>query len=106
MPATRSPRLSPWSTAASMRMSTRREKGSMGEIRLRGRPAAPGFARGPLVTLEARERRRLPNGDPLEEASALRAALAAAAAQLVGLRTHINGTGADILGFQLALLED
>ena len=78
----------------------------MGEIRLRGRPAAPGFARGPLVTLEARERRRLPNGDPSEEASALRAALAAAAAQLVGLRTHTNGTGADILGFQLALLED
>ena len=78
----------------------------MGEIRLRGRPAAPGFARGPLVTLEARERRRLPTGDPLEEESALRAALAAAAAQLVGLRTHVNGAGADMLGFQLALLED
>jgi phosphotransferase system enzyme I (PtsI) len=78
----------------------------MGEIRLRGRPAAPGFARGPLVTLQAREWRRLPNGEPSEEASALRAALAAAAAQLVGLRTHTNGTGADILGFQLALLED
>ncbi len=78
----------------------------MGEVRLRGRPAAPGFARGPLVTLEARERRRPPSGDPLEEESALRAALAAAAAQLVGLRTQVNGTGADILGFQLALLED
>jgi phosphotransferase system enzyme I (PtsI) len=78
----------------------------MGEIRLRGRPAAPGFARGPLVTLEARVRGRLPRGDPLEEASALHAALAAAAAQLVGLRTYLNGTGADILGFQLALLED
>jgi len=78
----------------------------MGEIRLRGRPAAPGFARGPLVTLEARARRRLPNADPAQEASALRAALAAAAAQLVSLRSHTNGTGADILGFQLALLED
>src|SRR5882672_184214 len=106
MPAPRSPRWSRWLTAVSTRMSTRPEKGPMGEIRLRGRPAAPGFARGPLVTLEARERRRLPSGDPLEEESALRAALAAAAAQLVDLRTQVNGTGADILGFQLALLED
>src|SRR5437588_4016368 len=106
MPATRSPRSSPWSMAASTRMSTKPEKGSMGEIRLRGRPAAPGFARGPLVTLEAGARRHLPSGDPLKEASALRAALVTAAAQLVGLRARINGVGADILGFQFALLED
>ena len=78
----------------------------MGEIRLRGRPAAPGFARGPVVTLEARQHRREASRDPGEECSALRAAVAAAAAQLRGLRTRINGTGADLLDFQLALLED
>jgi phosphotransferase system enzyme I (PtsI) len=78
----------------------------VGEIRLRGRPAAPGFARGPLVTLEARQHRRVASRDPAEEGSALRIAFAAAAAQLMDLRTRISGSGADILDFQLALLED
>lgn len=78
----------------------------MGEMHLRGRPAAPGFARGPLVTLEARQHRRVASRDPDEERSALRTAFAAAAAQLVDLRSRIGGSGADILDFQLALLED
>ena len=78
----------------------------MGEIRLRGRPAAPGFARGPLVTLEPRQHRRVASRDPAEEGSALRIAFAVAAAQLNELRSRISGAGADILDFQLVLLED
>ena len=78
----------------------------MGEMRLRGRPAAPGFARGPLVALETRDRQRALSGNPGEETSLLHAALTAAAAQLDDLATRTNGSGADILGFQLALLED
>ena len=78
----------------------------MGEIRLRGRPAAPGFARGPLVTLEPRQHRRVASRDPAEEGSALRIAFAVAAAQLTDLRSRISGAGADILDFQLVLLED
>lgn len=78
----------------------------VGEIRLRGRPAAPGFARGPLVTLEARQHRRVASRDPDEERSALRTAFAAAAVQLADLSSRISGSGADILDFQLALLED
>jgi hypothetical protein len=59
----------------------RREKARVGEIRLRGRPAAPGFARGPLVTLKPRLHRRVASRDPAEEGSALRIAFAAAVAQ-------------------------
>jgi phosphoenolpyruvate-protein phosphotransferase (PTS system enzyme I) len=78
----------------------------VGEIRLKGRSAAPGFARGPLVTLEARQHRRVASRDATEEGAALRIAFSAAAVQLIDLRSRVSGSGADILDFQLALLED
>jgi phosphotransferase system enzyme I (PtsI) len=84
----------------------RRERTRVSEIRLRGRPAAPGFARGPLVTLTPRQHHRVASRDPAEEGAALRAALAAATAQLADLRSRVSGSGAAILEFQLALLED
>ncbi len=84
----------------------RPENPRVGEIRLRGRPAAPGFARGPLVALQPRQHRRVASRDPAEEGAALRAAFVAAAAQLTDLRSRVTGSGIDILDFQLALLED
>jgi phosphoenolpyruvate-protein phosphotransferase (PTS system enzyme I) len=89
-----------------MKTNMKPESARMGEIRLRGRPAAPGFARGPLVTLEARRHNRVASRDAGEERSALRTAFAAAAAQLTELRSRIAGSGTEILDFQLALLED
>jgi phosphotransferase system enzyme I (PtsI) len=59
-----------------------------------------------LVTLKPRQHRRVASRDAAVEGSALRIAFAAAAAQLNELRSRISGSGADILDFQLALIED
>ncbi len=72
-----------------------------------GRPAAPGFALGALVMLDAGQRRqRVSTGEPAAEVAALRAALVAAAADVSALIASADGEAAEILGFQIALLED
>jgi phosphotransferase system enzyme I (PtsI) len=78
----------------------------MAELRLTGKLASGGFAAGPvalLSTLPAAKRRR---GEPAAEASALREAIGAALEQLAQLAARTNGDGADILAFQIAMLED
>jgi phosphoenolpyruvate-protein phosphotransferase (PTS system enzyme I) len=77
------------------------------ELRIAGTVASEGFARGPAARLRgggsgaAREA-----GDPDAEAAALRAALAAAGTEIAGLAAGADKLGAEILEFQLALVED
>ncbi|MGP0060240.1 MAG: phosphoenolpyruvate--protein phosphotransferase [Beijerinckiaceae bacterium] len=78
----------------------------MAERRLTGRPASPGFAAGPLITLIEGAAKRTASGDPALEAAALTAALATAAAELAELAERSEGNAADILAFQIALVED
>jgi phosphotransferase system enzyme I (PtsI) len=72
----------------------------------RGRPAAPGVAAGPLVRLDRTVARRKASNDPRKECEDLRAAVAAAIAEICELAGKVGGDGADILEFQIAMLED
>jgi phosphotransferase system enzyme I (PtsI) len=76
------------------------------EVRLQGRGASPGLAAGPVVVLAVRTAARQATGDPVREAEALRAALKAAATDIAALAERTGGEAADMLGFQLALIED
>ncbi|MDQ0473572.1 putative PEP-binding protein [Labrys wisconsinensis] len=78
----------------------------MTELRLSGRAAAPGLAIGPVVAMAAATAARAATGDPAREAGDLRAALAAAAAEITALAERSDGEAADILAFQVAMLED
>lgn len=73
---------------------------------LSGRPASPGFAAGPLVVQAERAGGRRRAGTPAEERAALQAALATAASDLATLAAEASGDAADILEFQIALIED
>ena len=77
----------------------------MAERRHSGRPAAPGLAAGLLAVVEADLPVRSASGDPGEEAEALRAAVRAALAEL-GRAASAAPDAAEILGLQVALLED
>jgi phosphotransferase system enzyme I (PtsI) len=81
---------------------------AMGELRLTGRPASPGLALSRVFVLpdaqsnaEAR-----PVGDPDEEASRLRRAIAAAIGQLEEVSGGTASDAQDILEFQIAMLGD
>jgi phosphoenolpyruvate-protein phosphotransferase (PTS system enzyme I) len=78
----------------------------MAELRLIGRVASAGFAAGPLVVLKGATRASRGAGDPAAEAKALRSAIALALDQLSELAARAEGEGADILAFQIAMLED
>ena len=78
----------------------------MTEVHLTGRPASPGLAIGPVTVLTAAVAERSAVGDPTQEATALRAAIKAAAADISGLIATVQGEAADILEFQVAMLED
>lgn len=78
----------------------------MTEIRLNGRPASPGLAIGPVTVLTVAVASRSAIGDPAHEASALQAAIKAAMAEIAGLRATVQGEAADILEFQVAMLDD
>jgi phosphotransferase system enzyme I (PtsI) len=76
------------------------------EIHLTGRAASPGLAIGPVTVLTAAiESRRVP-GDPAQETAALKAAIEGATAELAELVEAEQGDAADILEFQVAMLED
>ncbi len=79
----------------------------MSEIHLTGRAASPGLAIGPVTVLTAAavESRRTA-GDPAQEAAALQAAIEGASAELAELIEAEQGEAADILEFQVAMLED
>jgi phosphotransferase system enzyme I (PtsI) len=77
-----------------------------GALIFNGIAAAPGFARGPFVRADQRQVSVRRPGSSHEEESALRAALAATNGQIAALAGAIGGDAAEILEFQLALLED
>lgn len=72
----------------------------------RGRAAAPGIAVGPLVVIREHLGERVGTGDVVMEAAALRAAIAMAIGELRALAHGATGDATDILGFQIAFLED
>src|SRR3984957_424697 len=76
------------------------------EIHLTGRAASPGLAIGPVTVLTAAVTRRTATGDPAQETAALKAAIEGATAELSELITTVQGEVADILAFQVAILED
>lgn len=83
-----------------------RATGAARPVTLTGRPAAPGFAEGPVVRLAARTTSRRRAGTAAEERATLAAALATARDDLAALAAASEGEAADILEFQIALIED
>ncbi|MFN8928064.1 MAG: putative PEP-binding protein [Rhodospirillales bacterium] len=80
--------------------------GARRETVLRGRPASAGLHAGPLVVLPATRARRVASGDSATEAADLRRAIAGARDELAAMADAADGDGADILAFQVAMLED
>jgi phosphoenolpyruvate-protein phosphotransferase (PTS system enzyme I) len=79
----------------------------MTELRLRGRPASPGFASGPIVVLGSLDPpSRKPSGDPTIEAKALLDAVAGALADTLALQVRVDGEASDMVAFQAAMLAD
>ncbi len=75
-------------------------------LRLRGRAAAPGLAAGPLARLASAAVEARSFGSPEAERAALEQAIARAGADLSALAATHKRESADILEFQLALLDD
>ena len=73
---------------------------------IRGQPAAEGIVIGPVAAIDSGPRKRVPTGSVAGEADAFAKALSAAVGELNGLIAKIEGEGADILAFQVAMLED
>jgi phosphoenolpyruvate-protein phosphotransferase (PTS system enzyme I) len=78
----------------------------MAEIHLTGRAASSGLAIGPVTVLTTTLAKRTNVGDPAQETAALEAAIEAAAAEIVGLVETVQGEAAEILEFQVAMIED
>jgi phosphotransferase system enzyme I (PtsI) len=76
------------------------------ERRYKGRPAAPGVALGLLFVVGELVAERVATGNPEIEVIALRRAIAAALSDLHSMIARAQGEAADILGFQVAFLED
>jgi len=75
-------------------------------LALRGRTASIGFAHGQFVRVNAGASGKRAAGSPLEEAEAFRGAVHAASGQIAEVAAAAGGEAAQILEFQVALLED
>src|SRR5262245_23912744 len=75
-------------------------------VKLKGRPASDGIFAGPVLFLENAAAERRSVGDVQAETLAFDKAVAAAIAGLSSLVETAQGEGADMLAFQIALLED
>ena len=73
---------------------------------LTGQPAAPGVAIGKLVRLATGPAKQRVPGTPAEELAALAGAIDAAVAELTRLAEHSGGDAAEMLEFQIAMLDD
>ncbi len=71
-----------------------------------GRPASPGLAAGPLVFLDRPRETRRASGDPVRERADLETAIAGAIEAIRSLAGKAGGDAAEILEFQVAMLED
>jgi phosphotransferase system enzyme I (PtsI) len=87
-----------------MTVSVRPE--AVAEIHLTGRAASPGLAIGPVTVLTVAVESRTAMGDPAQETAALKTAIEGATAELAELVEAVQGEAADILAFQVAMLED
>ncbi|CAM5770692.1 phosphoenolpyruvate-protein phosphotransferase [Labrys miyagiensis] len=76
------------------------------ERRLTGRSASPGLAAGPVFVIGRPVPQRAPVLLDEDGEAALRQAIDAALTDLVALVEKVDGEGADIIGFQIAMLED
>ena len=74
--------------------------------RLTGVPASAGYAEGPLFDLDGQIRAYTGSGDPQKERAALDEAIAATVASLAELAGALGDDAAEILEFQIAMLED
>ena len=72
----------------------------------RGRTASIGFAHGPFVRVDTAPNGGRAVGAPDDEESVLRAALLSAGQQIATLAGAAGGEAAQILEFQVALLDD
>ena len=77
-----------------------------GPLELKGISASPGYARGPVFDLDRPIASARDVGTPDDEKAALTEALAVASAQLAGLIGEAEGEAAEMLEFQLAMIED
>jgi len=75
-------------------------------VEIKGKPASRGIFAGPLARIGQIAARRRHSGSSLGERQALETAIAAAIAELADLAGRIGGEGADMLAFQIAMLED
>ncbi|CCD83718.1 Phosphotransferase system enzyme I (Phosphoenolpyruvate-protein phosphotransferase) [Bradyrhizobium sp. ORS 285] len=73
---------------------------------IRGRAASEGVAVGPAVILRPLDGASRVKGSIAEEHAALAAAVAGARLAVADLITRLDGDAAELIGFQLALLED
>jgi phosphotransferase system enzyme I (PtsI) len=78
----------------------------MASSRIRGQCASPGFAAGVVAALESRRGTRRKDGNPDAEAEALRRAIREAVDGIGALQARAKGDAAEMLAFQVAMLED
>jgi phosphoenolpyruvate-protein phosphotransferase (PTS system enzyme I) len=81
-------------------------RADIAEQAYRGRTASIGFAHGPFVRVDAVASGGRAIGAPAEEQRALRAALLSAGRQIAALAKAAGGEAAQILEFQVSLLDD
>ncbi|MVT51854.1 phosphoenolpyruvate--protein phosphotransferase [Bradyrhizobium yuanmingense] len=81
-------------------------QGGAAGLAFRGRTASIGFAHGPLIRVDAGTNGERIAGSLVEEALDLRKAIDAASGQIAELAAIAGGEAAQILEFQVALLED
>ena len=82
------------------------KRANIAGLAYRGRTASIGFAHGPFVLIDSVVRSVRTAGTPKDEAAALRGALRSTGCQIAALAAAAGGDGAQILEFQVALLED
>jgi phosphotransferase system enzyme I (PtsI) len=75
-------------------------------LAFRGRTASMGFAHGQFVRVNTSASSKRTAGSPLEEAESFRDAVHAASGQIAEVAAAAGGEAAQILEFQVALLED
>jgi len=75
-------------------------------VELKGKPASDGIFAGPVFFLSSAEAERRASGDPEVERQAFDEAIAMAIAGLAALTETAEGEAAEMLSFQVALLED
>ena len=82
------------------------ERATIAGLAYRGRTASIGFAHGPFVRVDGATSSGRVAAAPPDEAAALRVALVSAGQQIAKLAEAVGGDAAQILEFQVALLED